>query len=578
MRILLLTSVHNGLSQRVLVELSELGHDVRVALAPSEAAIAERVPAHDPDLVVCPMLTTRIPAEIWRRYRCLVVHPGIVGDRGPSSLDWAIQEREATWGVTILEAAEDFDAGDVWATETFPLRPARKSSVYRREVADAALRGLHEAVRRAAEGGFRPLPLESWPEPVSGRIRPLMRQPDRRIDWSADPSEVVLAKLRAADGRPGVRDTVEGRELHLFGGHPEQRLRGVPGELLARRDGAICRATVDGAVWITHLRAADGEGPDVKLPATEVLGSAAEGLPDLPLPAHASVDGSWREIVYEEEGAVGYLSFDFYNGAVATGQALRLLRALRHALRRPTRVLVLLGGEDFFCNGIHLGQIEAARSPADESWRNILAINDVVREIATATDKLTISVLRGDAAAGGVMLALAADEVHARSGVILNPHYQSMGLFGSELWTYVLPRRVGAEAAVELASACEPLGTLEGTRIGLLDDAPAAGASELEAAVRDRARSLAANPCYAQRLEDKARQRDHDEARRPLLSYAATELSRMHHCFFAPDAHYHSARRAFFSGEPTPERPEQGPFSVDLSLLEAEPLAAAQPA
>jgi putative two-component system hydrogenase maturation factor HypX/HoxX len=40
------------------------------------------------------------------------------------------------------------------------------------------------------------------------------------------------------------------------------------------------------------------------------------------------------------------------------------------------------------------------------------------------------------------MLALAADHVYAREGVVLNPHYRSMGgLFGSDYWTYTLPRR-----------------------------------------------------------------------------------------------------------------------------------------
>ena len=57
---------------------------------------------------------------------------------------------------------------------------------------------------------------------------------------------------------------------------------------------------------------------------------------------------------------------------------------------------------------------------------------------------LTVAALQGNAAAGGVFLALAADRVLARSGIVLNPHYRNMGnLYGSEYWTYLLPRRVG---------------------------------------------------------------------------------------------------------------------------------------
>jgi putative two-component system hydrogenase maturation factor HypX/HoxX len=572
MRILLLTSVHNGLSQRALLDLTERGHDVSVALAPDEMAIAERVPAHDPDLVVCPMLTTRIPADVWRRYRCLIVHPGIPGDRGPSSLDWAIQEREPVWGVTILEAAEGFDQGDIWASETFRLRAARKSSVYRREVSDAALRAVHRAVDRVAGGTFRPVPLEEWTEEPLGRLRPPMRQIDRTIDWYEDPTELALAKLHAADGRPGVSDVIRGREVRLYGAHQEGELRGQPSELLARRDGAICRATVDGALWITHMRGTDGEEPSLKLPAAIVLGDAAADLPEVPAPLHArgKVE-TWREIRYEEDGPVGVLAFDCYNGALGMAQALRLRRAIRYALGRPTRVLVLVGGEDFFCNGIHLALVEEAGAPAEESWRNLLAMNEVVRELVTATEKVTIAALRGDAAAGGLMLALGADEVHARSGVVLNPHYQAMGLFGSEYWTYLLPRRVGVDQALELATACEPVSTETAVRIGLLDDASHEDAKEFETAARERAFQIAGGSDYEERLDRKADRRERDEAARPLLSYAAAELARMHDCFFPPEAHYHLARRMFFAGDLPPARPAEGPYAVDPSLLYTEP-------
>jgi putative two-component system hydrogenase maturation factor HypX/HoxX len=36
---------------------------------------------------------------------------------------------------------------------------------------------------------------------------------------------------------------------------------------------------------------------------------------------------------------------------------------------------------------------------------------------------------------------MAADYVVAHEGVVLNPHYKAMGLFGSEYWTYLSGRR-----------------------------------------------------------------------------------------------------------------------------------------
>ena len=284
---------------------------------------------------------------------------------------------------------------------------------------------------------------------VKGRPQPLMKQAARAIDWQ-DSTEAILRKLRSADSSPGVLDVINGEAYYLYGGHEEEQLRGTPGELLAWRDGAICRATGDGAVWITHLKKKSTENQTfLKLPATLVLQEQLHRLPALPLAAHSVAEGkTYREIWYEEQHDVGYLHFDFYNGAMSSEQCMRLREALLYAKQRPTRVIVLMGGSDFFSNGIHLNVIEAADNPADESWRNILAMDDLVREILLTDSHLVVSALQGNSGAGGVMLAIAADRVCAREGVVLNPHYKTMGLYGSEYWTYSLPKRVGTRDGV----------------------------------------------------------------------------------------------------------------------------------
>ena len=271
-----------------------------------------------------------------------------------------------------------------------------------------------------------------------------MRQADRAIDWQHDPTEIVLRKLRAADGVPGVADECLGLKVHCYDAHPEGTLRGPPGAVIGQRHGAICRATTDGAVWITHLKASDDTARPFKLPAAMVLGRRLDGVPEVDAAPDAPPTSTWSDIRYQEVGPVGVLHFSFYNGAMSTAQCERLLAAYRQACRRPTRVIVLAGGTDFWSNGIHLNVIEASEQPADESWRNINAIDDLALEILTTQTHLTIAALQGNAGAGGVFLALAADRVVARSGIVLNPHYKGMGnLYGSEYWTYLLPRRLG---------------------------------------------------------------------------------------------------------------------------------------
>jgi putative two-component system protein, hydrogenase maturation factor HypX/HoxX len=545
LRILFVASAHNSLSQGALVALTELGHAVTVEVVDSSEAIEAAVARHEPELIVCPMLKTFIPEAVWAHHRCLIVHPGPKGDRGPSSLDWAIELGMEEWGVTVLEASGEVDGGDVWATRTFPIREAGKTSLYRHEVRRAAIDAVVEAVTAVADGDGAPEPVDYGDPRVTGRPRPLIRQSDRAIDWSTDSTATVMRRIRAAEGHPGVLDTVAGAEFHLFGVHREATLRGAPGEMLAQRHGAICRATVDGAVWISHLKRPGG----FKLPAVRALALAGRRVdaPEVPAPVYAPPFSpqTFRDVAYEERRGVGYLHFDFYNGAMSTHQCRRLLEAYRAARRRPTGVIVLMGGRDFFSNGIHLNVIEAADDPAAESWSNLQAIDDVVQEVIETDSQLVISALTGDAAAGGVPFALAADHVLAREGVVLNPYYGHMGgLYGSEYWTYLLPRRVGAERTRQLTSApFEPLGARRAVEIGLLEDAFGETAEEFGAGVRRYAEILARDS--GAQLAHKRRARARDQARKPLAAYRAEELSRSHECFFGADGSYHEARRRF---------------------------------
>src|SRR6516225_6132091 len=103
MRILLLVHSFNSLAQRLHVELIERGHQVSVEFDINDAVTREAVALFDPDIVLAAFLKRAIPEEVWRDRRCLIVHPGIIGDRGPSALDWAMLEGEKEWGVTVIE-------------------------------------------------------------------------------------------------------------------------------------------------------------------------------------------------------------------------------------------------------------------------------------------------------------------------------------------------------------------------------------------------------------------------------------------------------------------------------------------
>ena len=180
MRILLLVHSFNSLSQRLYVELAHDGHELSLELDIHDRVTREAVALCEPDVILAPFLKRAIPPSIWRQYLCLIVHPGPPGDRGPSALDWAILRGVANWGVTVLQATAEMDAGPVWGSASFPMRVARKSSLYHHEVSEGAVRSVREARARVA-AGLGPLS-EVVGRPEHG-WQPLLRQAQRAIDW-----------------------------------------------------------------------------------------------------------------------------------------------------------------------------------------------------------------------------------------------------------------------------------------------------------------------------------------------------------------------------------------------------------
>ena len=575
MRLLFLTHSFNSLTQRLWCELTALGHEVSIEFDINDRVAEEAVALWKPDLILAPYLRRAIPESIWRTHVCLVVHPGIPGDRGASALDWAIQNGETDWGVTLLQAEAEMDAGPIWATRSFYLRPAAKASIYRNEVTDAAVACVREALghwEAFCAKRWKPTPLAAWRDdtgaPARGVWRERMTQDDRAIDWAGDDTKTVLRKIRAADGFPGVRTALHGAGValdglacHVFDAHAETTaldaalLAQPPGTVLAQRHQALLVRTRDGALWIGHAKRLDAGA--FKLPAAMALPELTSSLAPWPPEAGSGQDIRYAEVVdmvgegiNERKITTGVLRFDFYNGAMSAAQCERLRAAIEYARTRPVQVLLLLGGEDFWSNGLHLNLIEADASPADASWANINAIDDVCAALLACEDKLVISALQGNAGAGGVFFALAADEVWAREGVILNPHYKNMGnLYGSEYWSYVLPRKLGAEGAAIMRERL-PLDAARAEALGLVDRLIGGDTEAFRAEAIDQARLLAAHPALPVRIARKARARRADEATKPLAAYRAEELAEMRRNFYGFDPSYHVARHHFVHKTP----------------------------
>ncbi len=458
MKILLLISSFNSLSQAVYCKLKELDYKVKICLA-SQKDLLEDINYIAPDIIFCPYLKEYISSDIYEKYPTFILHPGIIGDRGAFSLDYAINDEKKRWGVVILKAHKELDSGDIYASSNFPMRVASKASIYKDEVCIATLKALKQLLENLQNPNFKPI-LQ-----IQNEIHQALRQEHRKINWEEDDTNKIIKKINMSDSFPGVKENFLGIDCYIYGVCKEGVLKGEPKQILAKRDGAICIATLDGAIWISHLK----EEERFKLPSTYVLKNRIEGIKEHRISLFLEEDrDTFHEIYIRKDEDIIYLYFDFYNGAMNSQQAIRLKYAVEY-LKQECKVLVLMGGKEFFSNGIHLNILEDSKKQGEDGWSNINAMNDVVKSILFAQDIITVASFSKNAGAGGVFLGLACDYTIAKESVVFNPHYKTMGLSGSEYHTFSFYKRVEKSMADKILDKCIPIGANEAKKIGMID-------------------------------------------------------------------------------------------------------------
>jgi len=524
MKTTLLITTFNSLSQLTYTYLKDKNHKVDIVYANSATKMQE-INDFEPDIILCPFLKDFLPKEIYEKYPTFIFHPGIIGDRGAYSLEIALNYN--TWGVVILQANDTYDGGDIYAHCEFAMRKTTKASIYRNEVNNSFYSILDDFFSNFKHKKF-----------TKQIINPLNTKPILKINWQQDSSQEIINKINKLDSFPGLLDEILGVKCYLFGAWEEEKLKGEPKEIIAKRDGAICLGTIDGAIWISHLK----EPKRFKLPATYVLKDKLKGIKENRLPL--LFDNSYKtfyEISCNIKDKIGYLYFNFHNGAFSAEQCIRLKYAIEY-LKTQIKVLVLMGGDDFFSNGIHLNILQDSSKNGEDGWSNINAINDVVRSIIFANNIITVASVSKNAGAGGMFLATACDRVVVSSTTILNPHYKTLSLSGSEYHTYSLYKRVDKNIADNLLNDCLPIGAKKAKNIGLVDEVFDINnyQQNLEKYCKDLIKD---EDSYDDFIWDKE---DYLEANKDKIEqYAKNELAIMYDEFWDKDSDFHQKRYEF---------------------------------
>ncbi|WP_116066212.1 enoyl-CoA hydratase-related protein [Asanoa ferruginea] len=467
-RVLLLSNGFGGATMAAYCWLRDRGIETAFQPATDGAAMVDAAARYGPDLIFAPTLTAKVPEELFGRVA--INHPGRMGDRGASSIDWGRFRRETFGGTTLLLAADGWDTGDIVHTTTFryPDGPATKSWIYAHLNRAAMIRGLEHLV-----GAHTPRPLDYGHADVLGTWNDVLRQGDCAVDWAL-PAEEIVWRAAARDGAPGVTAELAGRQVRIFDVHPAGPTRFDPGRVVGwMLDGAIRVAAgpadgdgTRGSVWVGFVKETG-----FKQPATWWLRDAVEHLP-----AQQGNPVSYRPVTTRRLGPVAVVTAAAYNGAWSTRFCRTVAATVTAAARRPEIEVVVLrgGGAVPFGNGVNLNHIYAAPDGVEqEARRNIRAINDVATAMfqARRDGVSVIALLDGDAGAGGAFLSLCADVVVAVPGRTFNYHYTGMGgLSGSEFHTLTLPPRLADEARrAALLHECLPFSAEQAQRQGLVD-------------------------------------------------------------------------------------------------------------
>lgn len=123
-------------------------------------------------------------------------------------------------------------------------------------------------------------------------------------------------------------------DYFCYGAHLETTLKGKPGQIVAQRNHAICIATADAAIWLTHLKAVNEDS--IKLPVMIAMKGSTKEIPVSEINPFENIsDATWQDIRFKQENDIGYLHFHFYNGAMSAEQCNRLRVAFWRRRREP---------------------------------------------------------------------------------------------------------------------------------------------------------------------------------------------------------------------------------------------------
>ncbi|MCU1481300.1 MAG: hypothetical protein JWQ19_2086 [Subtercola sp.] len=199
-------------------------------------------------------------------------------------------------------------------------------------------------------------------------------------------------------------------------------------------------------------------------------------------------------VLLRREGPVAWLMLNRPNegNSIDLGVASAFADAARELDEDPTiRILMIGSTGKLFCGGGDVAAVAAAEDPAGY-------IGELAREfhrglhILAQSHLITVGVVQGTAAGGGLGLVLNCDYVIASSKARFLSAYSGIGLTPDSGVSYLLPRVIGPRRAVELTVAGRVLDAETAREWGIVNEV--CEPEELDSAAAAFAARLAGSP------------------------------------------------------------------------------------
>lgn len=215
--------------------------------------VMERLLGLRPDIFVAASYGKLIPAELLGipKYR-LNVHPSLLPKyRGSAPINWPILKGDDETGVSIIDIAEELDAGDLYHQEKLPISPRMNARELSAQLAALSYGVLKKVLDEVREGKLRGIPQDHAEVTFARQLE----KKDGELALTM-PAEEIDRKVRGLQPWPGGYFFVKGERVNLL----ETDLPGVitdqkAGTILAiENNGGMTVATGKGALKLIQVK------------------------------------------------------------------------------------------------------------------------------------------------------------------------------------------------------------------------------------------------------------------------------------------------------------------------------------